>query len=161
MFTSIRWRLVASYSVLILLSVTLMGTLALYIVQRYVGSQEGEYLRANAQAVAGQAAHFLEPHLRRIALEELASTSAFLGDARVKILDGERSVVADSGDPGLPDEFLCLVPSGLAEIDPERGGSTPFVFPMPAPPRDGRRMSPRDLMPIRKSPSTNPVVGHQ
>jgi len=148
LFTSIRWRLVASYSVLILLSVTLMGTLALYIVQRYVGSQEGEYLRANAQAVAGQAAHFLEPHLRRIALEELASTSAFLGDARVKILDGERSVVADSGDPGLPDEFLWLVPSGLAEIDPERGGSIPFVFPMPAPPRDGRRMSPRDLMPM-------------
>jgi signal transduction histidine kinase len=148
LFQSIRWRLVASYAILILLSVTLMGTLALYMVQRYVGSQEGEYLRANAHAVAGQAARFLEPHLRRIALEELASTSAFLGDARVRILDGDRSVLADSGDPGLPDEFLWLIPSGLAEIDPERGGSVPFVFPMPAPPRDGRRMSPRDLMPM-------------
>jgi signal transduction histidine kinase len=145
---SIRWRLAASYAVIILLSVTLMGTLALYIVQRYVGTQEGEYLKANARAVAGQAARFLQPHLRRIALEELASTSAFLGDARVKILDGDRMVIADSGDPGLPDEFLWLVPSGLAEIDPERGGSGPFVFPMPAPPPGGRRMSPRDLMPM-------------
>ena len=148
MFTSIRWRLAASYAVLILLSVTLMGTLALYIVQRYVGRQEGEYLKANARAVAGQAEHFLAPHQRRIALEELASTSAFLGDARVKILGGDRSIVADSGDPGLPDEFLWLIPSGLAEIDPERGGSVPFVFPMPAPPRDGRRLSPRELLPM-------------
>jgi signal transduction histidine kinase len=148
LFTSIRWRLAASYAVIILLSVTLMGTLALYIVQRYVGRQEGEYLRLNAHAVAGQAERFLQPRLRRIALEELASTSAFLGDARVRILAGDRSVLADSGDPGLPDEFLWLIPSGLAEIDPERGGSVPFVFPMPSPPRGGRRMSPRDLMPL-------------
>ena len=91
MFQSIRWRLAASYAVLILLSVTLMGTLALYIVQRYVGKQEGEYLKANARAVASQAEHFLQPHFRRIALEELASTSAFLGDARVKILCRSRT----------------------------------------------------------------------
>jgi hypothetical protein len=36
-FQSIRWRLAASYALLILLSVTLMGALALSIVQNYVG----------------------------------------------------------------------------------------------------------------------------
>ena len=58
-----------------------MGALALYFVQRYVESQEGDYLRANANAVAQQAQRFLEPQLRRVALQNLASTAAFLGDA--------------------------------------------------------------------------------
>ena len=42
LFSSIRWRLAASYALLILLSVTLMAALALYIVQRYVERQEGD-----------------------------------------------------------------------------------------------------------------------
>ena len=99
MFLSIRWRLTASYAALILLSVTLMASFALYIVQRYVGRQESESLRENARVVAFQARRFLEPQVRRIALEELASTSAFLGDARVRIMDGGRAVLADSGAP--------------------------------------------------------------
>jgi signal transduction histidine kinase len=147
LFQSIRWRLAASYALLILLSVTLMGSLAIYIVQRYVQQKEGEYLKANAQAVAEQAARFLDPQVRRIALENLASASAFLGDARVRIMAGDGTVLADSGDPGLPDEFLWLIPSALAEIYPERGASPPLIIPMPS--RDpGRRMRPRDLMPL-------------
>jgi signal transduction histidine kinase len=148
LFLSIRWRLAASYAALILLSVTLMASFALYIVQRYVGRQEGESLRENARAVAVQARRFLEPRIRRIALEELASTSAFLGDARVRIMDSGRAVLADSGAPGRSDEFLWLIPSGLAEIDSERRGSLPFILPMPPRPHDHGGMAPRDLMPL-------------
>jgi len=148
LFQSIRWKLAASYSVLVLLSVTLMGTLALYIVQRDVGRQEAGYLKANARAVAEQARGFMDPHVRRIALAELASTSAFLGDSRVRIFGPDHELLADSGSPGLPDEFLWLVPSGLAEIDAERQGSFPFILPMPPHPRDGQIMSPRELMPL-------------
>jgi signal transduction histidine kinase len=148
LFLSIRWRLAASYAALILLSVTLMASFALYIVQRYVGRQEGESLRENARVVAFQARHFLEPQIRRIALEELASASAFFGDARVRIMDGGRAVLADSGAPGRSDEFLWLIPSGLAEIDTERSGSFPFIIPMPPRPRDHGGMAPRDLMPL-------------
>ncbi len=61
-FQSIRWRLAASYALLILLSVTLMGALALSIVQGYVGRQESAYLRANAREIADLAQRFLEPH---------------------------------------------------------------------------------------------------
>jgi signal transduction histidine kinase len=151
-FTSIRWRLAASYALIILLSVTLTGTLALYIVQSYVGRQEGAYLKSNAEEIAGLARHFLQPQLRRIALEELAATSAFLGDARVRILDPERTMIADSGDPGLPDDFLWLVPSALtefqAEIDPEIGDSLPIIIPVPSRPRAGRPVSPREFMPL-------------
>ena len=152
MFRSIRWRLAASYAVLILLSVTLMGALALSIVQTYVGRQESAYLRANAREIADLARRFLEPQVRRIALEELASTSAFLGDARVRILDPFRAIIADSGDPGLPDDFLWLIPSGLSEfrgeIAPERGESLPIIIPMPSRPRGSRMLRPRELMPL-------------
>jgi signal transduction histidine kinase len=152
MFRSIRWRLASSYALLILLSVSLMGTLALSIVQNYVGRQESAYLRANAVEIADLARRFLEPHVRRIALEELASTSAFLGDARVRILDPARGVIADSGDPGLPDDFLWLIPSGLSEfrgeIAPERGDSLPIIIPMPSRPRGMRPLRPRELMPF-------------
>jgi signal transduction histidine kinase len=152
MFRSIRWRLAGSYALLILLSVTLMGVLALSIVQRYVGQQESAYLRANAREIADLAEHFLEPQVRRIALEELASTSAFLGDARVRIMDPNRGVIADSGDPGLPDDFLWLIPSGLSEfrgeITPERGESLPIIIPMPSRTRGTRMLRPRELMPL-------------
>jgi len=152
MFRTIRWRLAASYAALILLSVTLMGTLSLSLVQSYVGREESAYLRANAQQIAELAERFLGPPVRRIALEELASTSAFLGDARVRILDPQREVIADSGDPGLPDDFLWLIPSGLTElrgeIAPERGESLPIIIPMPSRSRGARVLRPRELMPL-------------
>jgi signal transduction histidine kinase len=152
MFRSIRWRLAASYALLILLSVTLMAALALSIVQSYVGGQESAYLKANAREIADLAQRFLEPQVRRIALEELASTSAFLGDARVRIMDPTRAVIADSGDPGLPDDFLWLIPSGLSEfhgeIMPERGESLPIIIPMPSRSRGMGMVRPRELMPL-------------
>jgi len=149
---SIRWRLAASYALLILLSVTLMGALALYIVQRYVARQESGYLTANAQEVAELAARFMNPQFRRIALKELASTSAFLGDARVRIMGVDRAVIADSGDPGLPDDFLWRVPSILsevqAEINPGQGTSLPIIIPIPSRERTGGGLRPRDLIPL-------------
>ncbi len=154
MFSSIRWRLAASYALLILLSVTLMAALALYIVQRYVERQEGDALKGNAMAVAAQAQRFLEPTVRRIALQELASTAAFLGDARVRILGADRGVIADSGAPARSDEFLWLIPSGLAEIDSERSGSFPFILPLPPRGRplgaagEQQPLGPRELMPL-------------
>ncbi len=145
---SIRWKLAASYAILVLLSVTLMGALALSFVQRYVERQESGYLRANAEVVALQAQRFIEPQLRRIALEDLASTSAFLGEARVRIMDAGKEILADSGSPGHPDEFLWLVPSGLAEIETRRRPPVPSIFPVPY--REGTNLpsSPRELMPL-------------
>jgi signal transduction histidine kinase len=154
LFSSIRWRLAASYALLILLSVTLMAALALYIVQRYVERQEGDALKGNALAVAAQAQRFLVPTVRRIALQDLASTAAFLGDARVRILGADKGVIADSGAPARSDEFLWLIPSGLAEIDAGRSGSFPFILPLPPrarPETAGKEpppLGPRELMPL-------------
>jgi signal transduction histidine kinase len=151
-FQTIRWRLAASYALLVLLSVTLMGALALSIVQRYVASQEKDSLQRNAEAVAEEAAGFLAPQVRRIALTQLAYASAFFGNARVRILDAEGTVMADSGDPGLPDEFLWVVPSGLEElrqeIQPTGAPSLPQIIPLPTRARNGRSATMRDLLPF-------------
>jgi signal transduction histidine kinase len=147
-FRTIRWRLVASYAILILLAVTLMGTLALSFLQRYVDRQERDFLKANAESVVRQARDFLAPPTRRVALQELAYTSAFLGNARVRILDSDKAVLADSGDPSQPDEFIWLVPSGLADIDMEHRGAAPFILTLPAPARQNRAQSLRDILPL-------------
>jgi signal transduction histidine kinase len=96
MFRSIRWRLVLSYVLLTLLTVGLVGVLALSLVKRYVGQQEVEHLTANAEAVARQAVSLMRPVVRQGELQELAQTSAFLGNARVRILDDYHQVLADS-----------------------------------------------------------------
>jgi signal transduction histidine kinase len=151
LFQTIRWRLAASYALLVLLSVTLMGALALSIVQRYVTGQERESLQRNAEAVAEEAGLFFSPQLRRVALEQLAYASAFLGNARVRILDAVGGVIADSGDPGLPDEFLWVVPSDLEEmrqeVRPSGAASIPQIIPLPRALRTGRSITPRSIIP--------------
>ncbi|MBN2389375.1 MAG: HAMP domain-containing histidine kinase [Anaerolineae bacterium] len=96
MFRSIRWRLVLSTTLLTLLTVGVMGGLSLSLVKRYVDRQEIEHLTQNAEAVARQAAPLMTPTISEEALSELAQTSAFLSNARVKILDPESHVLADS-----------------------------------------------------------------
>jgi hypothetical protein len=109
MFRSIRWRLVASYVLLTLLTVSLVGVLALSLIKRYVEQQEQEYLTANADAVARQALPLMQPVMRRADLHELARTASFLGNVQVKILDDRRRVVADSGQPTGVNEFVWIV----------------------------------------------------
>ncbi len=148
MFRTIRWRLAASYAGIILLAVTLMGALSLSFLGRHVDRQEREFLNANAGAVASQAAEFMRPPVRRLALDELAYASAFLGNARVRILDQNKTALADSGDPSQPDEFVWLVPSSLAEIDRERRGAAPFIITLPNPSGPGRPRNLRELLPL-------------
>lgn len=137
MFRSIRIRLAASYAVLALLGVSMMGVLAVVFVRGRVVRQERDFLGANAAAVARQAAAFFSPSLRRVALRDLARASAFLGNARVRVLSADRSVLADSGDPAAPDEFLWLVPSGLAEADERSRPVAPLIVPLPSDPDAG------------------------
>ncbi len=148
MFRSIRSRLVASYAALALLGVSLMGVLAVVFVRSHVVRQERDFLQANAAAVARQAEAFFSPSLRRVALQDLAGASAFLGNARVRVLDAAREVLADSGDPAAPDEFLWLVPSGLAEADERSRPSAPLIIPLPSEGGRGDDAGMRELLPF-------------
>jgi signal transduction histidine kinase len=111
MFRSIRWRLVASFMLLTLLTVTLVGVLSVSLLRRYVEGQERDYLTANAEAVAQQAIAHMRPVPDQAKLEELARTASFLGNVRVRILDEERRVLADSGRRSTREQALWIVTS--------------------------------------------------
>jgi signal transduction histidine kinase len=110
MFHSIRWRLVASYLLLTLLTVSLVGILALSLVQNHVEQQQVEQLATNAEAIARQALPLMWPIPRESALIDLARTSAFLGNVRVKILNNNGQVYIDSGPAPDTNQMVMLAP---------------------------------------------------
>jgi signal transduction histidine kinase len=111
MFHSIRWRLVASYVFLTLLTVSLVGVLALSLIKRYVGQQEQDYLTANAEAVARQALPLMQSAAHRAELNELVHTAAFLGNVQVRILDEDHRVLANSGRSTSADGLVWILTS--------------------------------------------------
>ena len=136
MFHSIRWRLILSYTALTLLTVLLVGALALGLLRQYAERRADQSLQANAQAIATQARPLLsQPGTRLVELERLAVTAAFLGSVRVRILDGEGRLLVDSNDstPG-GGASLSLRPQSF--LFPETG----FIFTLP--PLNRRGMMP-------------------
>jgi len=96
---SIQERLIASYIALTLLTVVLVGVLSLWLIHYYVTQQQNRSLLFNAEAMAEQAQLLMEQTVDRLMLEQLAHTSAFLGNVQVRILDQDYQLLADSGSP--------------------------------------------------------------
>jgi len=132
MFRSIRWRLVLSYVLLTVLTVSLVGVMGLSLVRRYIGQQQAEYLTANAEAVARQAESLMWPIARHAELQELARTSAFLGNARVRILDHNQRVLADSGSVAERTEFVWVLPPLEWRLAEMAESSPPWIFALPS-----------------------------
>ncbi|MBX3012670.1 MAG: HAMP domain-containing histidine kinase [Caldilineaceae bacterium] len=110
MFRSIRWRLVASYTCMTLLAVTLVGVLALFLIERYLLHQERDYLALNANAVARQLEPMLQAQVAQPVLVDLARTTALFSDVQVRILDAQAQLLADSGQP-FPDTVTLMLES--------------------------------------------------
>jgi len=129
LFRSIRWRLVASYVLLTLLAVGLVGVLTLSLVRQSVRQREIASLQANAEAVARQAERWLWPAPRPLELARLAQVTAFLGNARVRILDARQQVIADSG-PRRQGGEMALVGSGegLVQNGEATSSAPPFML---------------------------------
>jgi signal transduction histidine kinase len=117
MVRSIRWRLVLSYVFITLLSVSMVGLLALSLVRYFVGQQETDHLTHNAEAVARQAAPLIWPVVQHEELEQLVRTSAILGNAHVRILNSDGSVLADSGQAHEDSEFVWVLPEAAWRIE--------------------------------------------
>jgi len=132
MFRSIRWRLVLSYVLLTFLAVSLVGVLGLSLVKRYISQQQTDYLTANAEAVALQAESLIWPLVRQSELQELAKTSAFLGNARVRIMDSRHSTLADSGAVAEGTEFVWILPPLEWRLAETAESSLPWIFALPS-----------------------------
>jgi signal transduction histidine kinase len=132
MFHSIRWRLVASFVLVTLLTVGLLGVLALSLIRQQLVAQETEYLESNAEAVARQAQPLLETgNLQGV--RSLTRTAAFMSNARIRILDPEAGLIADSGLQDQDYEYVWLGP--LLDLFPDLGdagmGDDPVILAVP------------------------------
>lgn len=96
MLHSIRWRLIISYTALTLLTILLIGVVALSLLTRYMAAREYETLFLNAEAVARMARPLLVRPNQGPRLQQLAVTSGFLTNTELTILDRDRRAVAYS-----------------------------------------------------------------
>lgn len=129
MFHSIRWRLILSYTALTLLTVVLVGALALALLRQYAERRAEQSFRANAEAIAAQARPLLDPPRVRLGdLEQLAVTAAFLGNMRVRIraADGRLLVDSDAITPAAGAD-ISLRPRPFFIPNPDGG----MIFAMP------------------------------
>ena len=115
LFQSIRWRLVASYVLLTLLSVSMVGLLATEIVKRNIEEQRVKELQANAVSIAQQLQPLMSPIRSLAQINSLTEAASFLGDVRVRVVDRNGNIVADSGTPGAQEELVLIYPSEGAE----------------------------------------------
>lgn len=146
MFRSIRWRLIASYVLLTLLTVSAVGVLALSLIERYVEQQEQDYLTANAEAVARQALPLVQPVVRQPDLWDLARTASFLGDVQVRIFSPRHRVLADSGHLAGEDELVWILTGAYHQL-PEGFPSMPVVV-LPGAWSSMPEIAHRELVPI-------------
>ena len=134
MFRSIRWRLIISYILLALLVVGVVGTITYQLAKNYAETRELQRLRVNAQAIAQKAELLIYSRFGMFDLQQLAETSAFLGDVRVRILDNNQRPIADSGISNKSEQVMLFVPGVEGEIIPGMifyhfKTGTPFKLP--------------------------------
>lgn len=118
LFRTIRWRLVASYALLTFLSVSIVGVLATEIMQRYIREQEIRELKANAESLARQLQPLMKQKTLITQIHSLTQAASFLGDVRVRVIDEDGSILADSGLPGTLEDLLLVYPLEEAARNP-------------------------------------------
>jgi signal transduction histidine kinase len=134
MFHSIRWRLVASFVSLTLITVVIVGVIGLMLVKQLTVQREIDYLRSNASAIARQALPLLQNSYQLDGLQELAQTAAFLSDTRVRILDQNERVMADSGPRSQIEELVWIAPPEQSWLNMNADDTNlgPVILTLPA-----------------------------
>ena len=109
-FLSIRARLVLSFILIAMVAIGIVGGFSGALLKHFVERREAAYLQSNASTVARQARSLMVPVVRPLSLLELAQTSAFMSDSRIRIMDSARRVLADSGpQDGSDHEWVRVV----------------------------------------------------
>ena len=108
--STIRGRLVLSFILIALVAIGIVGGVSGALVKHFVERRESAYLESNASTVAQRALSLMVPVVRPLSLGDLARTAAFISDSRIRILDREQRVLADSGPPyGTDDVWVRVV----------------------------------------------------
>jgi len=99
-FTSIRWRLPASYAGVALLAALALGSLMLLVLNGFYTRQERAYLLSNADMARSMVDQAFQSSLPAEVLQEQIQGLAFLTQAQIRVLAEDGSLLADSGLPG-------------------------------------------------------------
>ncbi len=108
---SIRWRLPLTYAAIALLTVVALGAVLVTTLRAYYSEQEWQYLNDNAhvigQGVSRMLRHGTPLDILRVQLDNFS----FLSQSRVRLLDTNEQLVAESAVPG--DFLISLAYSAL------------------------------------------------
>lgn len=96
--TSLRRRLSFTYAGVALLTAAVLGAVLLTILRLYYDRQELDYLAIRARSISASLAQLMGSGMTE-ALSEGVSFQALKADVRVRLLDADGKLLADSGDP--------------------------------------------------------------
>jgi len=96
---SMRWQLAITYAAIALLTSAALGAILLSTLRYYYDRQEFDYLMGNAKFISTTVADQLSSGAPIETIEPQVEGFAFLAQARVKLLDSNGQVMADSGPP--------------------------------------------------------------
>jgi signal transduction histidine kinase len=116
MLRLIRVRLALSYAGIALLVTLSLGAVLLLRLRAYYGGMELDYLHNNARAIGGLAVPLLTDPYPKEVQDAQVQNLAFLSQTRVRILDNQKTVIADSGPWQSPLVDLGMVRSAKIEI---------------------------------------------
>lgn len=116
MFSSIRWRLVASYFLVALVTISVLGLALLSILSTFYLQEEKAHLQRNAEALATRVAP-LWAGQDPSRWMSLVAAYGLLSQARIRVLDSSRRLLLDSSNNA---ENLRI---GFSWADPRRGGA--------------------------------------
>ncbi len=105
---SMRVRLPLTYAAIALLTALALGGVLYFTLKGYYTKQERIYLIDRAAAIQSVLSKMIETGAPPKALEAQVSSLAFFTQARVRLLDNQHHVLADSGDPTQGDIFSVL-----------------------------------------------------
>jgi signal transduction histidine kinase len=105
---SMRVRLPLTYAAIALLTALALGGVLYFTLEGYYTQQERIYLTDRAAAIQGVLSKMIESGAPPKTLEAQVSSLAFFAQARVRLLDNQQHVLADSGDPTQGDIFSVL-----------------------------------------------------
>jgi signal transduction histidine kinase len=115
---SIRWRLPLSYAAIALLTTFSLGTVLLTTLRNYYLQRELDYLTDNAQAIGAVMADPVEEGMSLGVLQSQLESYSFLSQTRVRLLDEEQQLLADSGSPHVRREIIALSLEEEAALPP-------------------------------------------
>ncbi|MBI2331286.1 MAG: HAMP domain-containing histidine kinase [Chloroflexi bacterium] len=132
---SIRWRLPASYAVIVLLATLSLGSVMMLVLRSYYVRQEQEYLLGNALALQPVLEKMLQYEKREEVLKDQITPLSFLSRTQIRLLDLHGNIIVDSGIPA-PNQVVAISGSSDATntkfftqtIDGPIGPASLFIY---------------------------------